>query len=281
MKYRQASQHRDSTSLPKRGGRRLDFVLRSAFLVLRSSFCVLPLLSLACRKSDMSSQPKFYHPYSQTAQFADGTTARPIPAGTVARGHLALETDLYTGMGPGVNGKPYPINYIPIDITRADLERGQQKFNIYCSVCHGKIGNGEGMVVTRGMIRPPSFVWVDRPLTAREINVQRAPIGHYFDVMTNGYGAMYSYNDKLSVEDRWYVAAYIKALQVSQDADLKYVTLAQPKPTTAAPVPVQTDPTKPYAGHDAPPMEKGSFSDIEGPYPSVPAAGSTTKPAGT
>lgn len=239
--------------------KRLSSISHFAFCTLRSSRAAVAVsltalaVSTGCRKSDMSSQPKFYHPYSATAQFADGTTARPIPAGTVARGHLALETDFYTGMAPGPDGKPYPISYIPTEIGRDEIKRGQQKFNIYCAVCHGKIGDGQGMVVSRGMIRPPTLVWVDRPMTAREINVQRAPIGHYFDVITNGYAAMYSYNDKLSVEDRWCVAAYIKALQVSQDADLKHVAFVLPKPTSAAPVPVQTDPTKPFGDEKSPP----------------------------
>jgi mono/diheme cytochrome c family protein len=227
---------------------------RSAIASLQFAVLLAALALTGCRKEDMSSQPKFYHPYSATAQFADGTTARPIPPGTVARGHLALQTDLFTGMGPDVNGKPYPVSYFPIDITKDDVERGEQKFNIYCAVCHGKLGNGAGMVVTRGMIRPPSLVWVDRPMTAREINVQRAPVGHYFDVITNGYGAMYSYNDKLSVEDRWRVAAYVKALQLSQDGDMQYFVTNLPKPT-GAPIPAQTDTTQPYAGKPAPPQE--------------------------
>jgi hypothetical protein len=203
-------------------------------------------LATGCRKEDMSDQPKFYKPYKQTDQFADGTTARPIPEFTVARGHLELEKDVFLGMKAGPDGKyDVPIDYIPMTLTHEDMLRGQEKFDIYCAVCHGKLGDGAGMVVTRGMIRPPSLVRTDHPPTdpaalAREINVQRAPVGHYFDVMTNGYGAMYSYNDRISVGDRWLIAAYIKALQLSQDADAKYV-LFRPPPTNGAPIPVQTD----------------------------------------
>ena len=167
----------------------------------------------------MSEQPKFYKPYKESPMFADGTTARPIPAGTIARGHLELEEDHYTGR---MNGSE--INYIPIPITRADLDRGQQKFMIYCSVCHGAVGDGNGMIVQRGMVRPPSLVRLDRPLTAREVAVQTAPIGHYFTVMTNGFGAMFSYNDRVVVDDRWRIAAYIRALQLSQDAEQKMPT---------------------------------------------------------
>ncbi len=208
------------------------------------------LSAIGCRKEDMSDQPKFYHPYRETAQFTDGTTARPIPEGTVARGHLQLEKDLYTGKMIGPDGKTLvDINYIPIQITREDLDRGQQKFNIYCAVCHGKLGDGGGMVVARGMIRPPSLVRVDRPLTDRELNIQRAPASHYFDVITNGWGVMYSYNDRIAVEDRWRIAAYVKALQVSQDADMK--TVVMNPPVTLAPVPVQTNTNLPMSGQNA------------------------------
>ena len=222
--------------------------LRSSIIAL---VAVISFLT-GCRKEDMSDQPKFYKPYKETAMFADGTTARPIPLYTVARGHLTLQKDLYTGMQAGpdgklilIAGKAQPINYIPLALTRDDMKRGEQKFDIYCAVCHGKLGDGAGMIVTRGMILPPSLVRTDHPPTdaaalAREINLQRAPVGHYFDVMTNGYGAMYSYNDRISVDDRWRIAAYIKALQLSQDADAKYV-LFRPPPLGGAPVPVQTD----------------------------------------
>jgi len=200
-----------------------------------------------CRKEDMSDQPKFYHPYHQTSMFADGTTARPIPVGTIARGHLQLEKDLYTGKRFDVAlQQNVDIDYIPIPITHDDLVRGQQKFDIYCAVCHGAVGDGAGMIVTRGMIRPPSLVRVDRQMTDREINVQRAPVGHYFDVITNGYGAMYSYNDRVAVDDRWRIAAYIKALQVSQDRDMTQVTF-RPPPPNGAPVPVQTNAEEPIA----------------------------------
>jgi mono/diheme cytochrome c family protein len=198
----------------------------------------------------MSDQPKFYKPYHETGLFADGTTARPIPVGTIAKGHLQLEKDLYTGMRYGPDGKlDEPIDYIPVSMTKEDLLRGEQKFDIYCAVCHGKLGDGAGMIVTRGMIRPPSLVRVDQPPTdpaayARYVNVQRAPVGHYYDVITNGYGAMYSYNDRIGVEDRWRIVAYIKALQVSQDADMTQVTF-KPAAFNGAPVPVQTSVQQP------------------------------------
>lgn len=183
---------------------------------------VAPLLAalalVGCRKEDMSDQPKFYKPYKETAVFADGTSARPIPPGTIARGHLRLEEDLYTGK---VGGKE--IDYIPIAIGPDDLKRGRQMFTIYCTACHGTLGDGQGMIVKRGFVQPPSLVRLDKPPSdpaRRERNdrVVASPVGHYFDVITNGYGAMYSHNDRVAVEDRWRIAAYIKALQLSQDA---------------------------------------------------------------
>ena len=216
-----------------------------------TKIAVAALLAAAivgCRKEDMSDQPKFYHPYHQTAMFADGTTARPIPVGTIARGHLELDTAFFTGkeMDPRLK-QEVDVATIPLKISHADVLRGQEKYNIYCAVCHGATGAGDGMVVTRGMIRPPSFVRLDRQLNEREVNVQRAPVGHYYDVITNGYGAMYSYNDRVGVEDRWRIVAYIKALQVSQDASLKTVTFQAP-PSTGAPVPVQGNANAPLPG---------------------------------
>ncbi len=110
----------------------------------------------------------------------------------------------YTGK---VDGKD--VDAFPIQITRADVERGQQRFNIYCSPCHGRLGNGHGMIVARGLRQPPSY------LDQRLVD---APVGHFFDVMTNGYGAMYSYASRVAVDDRWRIAAYIRALQLSQGA---------------------------------------------------------------
>jgi mono/diheme cytochrome c family protein len=227
-----------------------DPIVRSSILYLRSSIFLLAgllALSTGCRKEDMSDQPKFYKPYKETSLFADGTTARPLPQHTIARGHLELEKDLFTGMKAGTDGKfTVPIDYIPVTLTKDDILRGQEKFNIYCAVCHGKTGAGDGMIVTRGMIRPPSFVRLDNPPAptdpayARYVNVQRAPAGHYYDVITNGYGAMYSYNDRIGVEDRWRIVAYIKALQVSQDFGGADKNTMQPAPANGAPVPVQS-----------------------------------------
>ncbi len=168
--------------------------------IAAAAACVL-LLS-ACR-NDMHNQPR-YKPLAATDFFGDGRSARPAIEDTVARGQLRLDPAHYTGK---VNGKD--IDYIPIKVDKQDLLRGQERFNIYCSPCHGRLGNGHGMIVTRGLRQPPSY------LDQRLVD---APIGHFFDVMTNGYGSMYSYASRVAVDDRWRIAAYIRALQTSENA---------------------------------------------------------------
>lgn len=156
----------------------------------------------ACR-DDMHDQPR-YKPFAATSFFEDGRSERPAIPDTVARGQLHLDEARYTGK---VNGKD--VDYFPIQITKADLQRGQERFNIYCSPCHGRLGNGHGMIVARGLRQPPNY------LDPRLVD---APVGHFFDVMTNGYGAMYSYASRVANDDRWRIAAYIRALQLSQNA---------------------------------------------------------------
>lgn len=164
------------------------------------------LASTACRQ-DMHNQPR-YKPFAATNFFGDGRSERPTIEDTVARGQLHLDEARYTGKQ---NGKD--IDFFPIQITRADLARGQERFNIYCSPCHGRLGDGRGMVVLRGLRQPPNY---------HDPRLISAPVGHFFDVMTNGFGAMYSYASRVSVDDRWRIAAYIRALQLSENppADL-------------------------------------------------------------
>ncbi|HMF75971.1 MAG TPA: cytochrome c [Bryobacteraceae bacterium] len=160
------------------------------------------LFASACR-NDMHDQPR-YKPLAGTVFFADGRASRPTIEDTVARGQLHLDQARYTGK---VNGKD--IESFPIQITREDVARGQERFNIYCSPCHGRLGNGHGMVVARGLRQPPSYL---------DPRLVTAPVGHFFDVMTNGYGAMYSYASRVAVDDRWRIIAYIRALQLSEGA---------------------------------------------------------------
>ena len=164
--------------------------------------CTAALLAAGCRQ-DMHNAPRV-DPYEATDAFADGRPNRPLVEGTVARGHLNDDELLYTGK---VNGQL--VDEFPFPVTREVLERGHQRFNIYCSPCHGRTGMGNGMIVQRGLRPPPSYF---------EDKIRNQPVGYYFDVMTNGFGAMLDYRAQVPVRDRWAIAAYIRALQYSQHA---------------------------------------------------------------
>ena len=165
----------------------------------------------ACRQ-DMHDAPR-YDPLEASAVTRGGPSARPLLEGTVARGHLNDNTLLQTGMRDGA-----PSDVFPFEITRADLDRGQERFNIYCSPCHGRTGDGLGMVVQRGYRQAASY-HVDR--------LREVPVGHFFDVMTSGFGAMPDYRAQIAVEDRWRIAAYIRALQLSHQATASDVPAAE------------------------------------------------------
>lgn len=173
---------------------------------------VLCVLCLAACQQEMANQPK-YKPYSASTFFADGRAARPLEEGTVARGQLRTDTHFYSGK---VDGKL--ATTLPLPVTRALLTRGRERYNIYCTPCHDAIGSGQGMVVRRGFRRPPSY-HIDR--------LREAPIGHFFDVMTNGFGVMANYAAQVPPGDRWAIAAYIRALQLSQHATLAEVPADQ------------------------------------------------------
>jgi mono/diheme cytochrome c family protein len=157
----------------------------------------------------MGVQPS-YRPYQPSELFADGTSARPIPADTVARGHLQDDTLLFTGK----DASGQDSTEFPFPITQEVLERGQQRFNIYCAPCHGLGGDGDGIVVQRGFNPPPSY---------HSDRLRQAPVGHFFEVISNGFGAMPSYADQVPVNDRWAIIAYIRALQLSQHATVEDV----------------------------------------------------------
>ena len=165
---------------------------------------MLSVFASACRQ-DMHDQPK-YTPLRQSTFFADERSARPLVAGTVARGQLREDTLLYTGKVDGVDATVFPF---PIDERR--LRRGQERFDIFCSPCHARTGEGDGMVVRRGYRRPPSY---------HDDRLRSASVGHFFDVITNGFGAMPDYAAQIKAEDRWAIAAYIRALQLSAHASL-------------------------------------------------------------
>ncbi len=174
---------------------------------------VLPIVVLGlvagCRQ-DMHDQPK-YQPLEASAFFGDGRSARPPVQGTVARGDDELRADdhLYLGKVNGVD-----VETFPFPITAEVLARGRERYDIFCTPCHGAVGDGNGMVVRRGYRRPPSL---------HEDRLRQAPPGHYFDVMTNGFGAMADYAAQVRVRDRWAIIAYIRALQLSQNATISDV----------------------------------------------------------
>ena len=145
-----------------------------------------------------------YDPLERSTFFLDGQASRPLVANTVARGQLRDDRHLYEGI---VDGKP--AETFPMPVTQAVVLRGQERFNVFCSPCHGRTGLGNGMVVQRGFRQPPSY---------HEDRLRNAPVGYFFDVMTHGFGAMQDYASQLPVSDRWAVAAYIRALQLSQRA---------------------------------------------------------------
>ncbi len=160
-------------------------------------------LPLANCRSDMQEQP-YQRPLVESDFFADRRSARPIIPTTVARGHLDADTYFYTGKIGSNDG-----DYLPMPVTPELMARGQQRFNIFCSPCHGEAGDGNGMIVQRGYKHPPSY-HIDR--------LRKAPIGYFFDVMSNGFGAMPDYSEQVPAADRWAIAAYIRALQLSQHA---------------------------------------------------------------
>ena len=160
-----------------------------------------------CRQ-DMHDQPR-YDPLQGSTFFSDGRSARPYIEGTVARGHLNRDPVLYTGK----RGDQF-VDTLPFPLTRAVLERGHERFSIYCTPCHGQTGEGNGLIVQRGFSHPPTY-------TSERVRTQ--PLGHYFDVMTNGFGAMHSYAARVTPYDRWAIAAYIRVLQLSRSATVNDV----------------------------------------------------------
>ena len=173
---------------------------------------VVALVLLAGCRQDMHDQPR-YKPLAGAQFFGDGRSARPQIEGTVARGHLRLDPARYTGKVGDQD-----IDFFPFQITAADVDRGQERFNIYCSPCHSRIGDGNGLIVKRGFRQAASY---------GTEKLKKAPVGHFFDVMTNGFGAMPSYGSRIDPDDRWRIAAYIRVLQLSESATIAEVPPGQ------------------------------------------------------
>jgi mono/diheme cytochrome c family protein len=199
-------------------------MLRSKFLLL-PAFCIF---AAGCGvRFDMQDQPR-YKAYKKSDFFSDHRASRNLPEGVVARGLLKENKAFYTGKvdNPNPNAQvqtttdaagntlvssfPNDIDEFPIPVTKELVDRGQDRYNIYCIVCHGPTGNADGMVVRRGFPQPPTY---------HDDRLRNAPVGHFFDVMTNGWGKMNSYAAVLPAADRWAIVAYIRALQAGQSPD--------------------------------------------------------------
>lgn len=159
----------------------------------------------------MRDQPK-YKPLAESHFYADGLSARPIPANTVPHGEwgaIKLDEAFYTGK---INGQY--VDTFPMPVTLELVQRGQERYNIFCSPCHSRVGDGQGMIVQRGFKQPSSF-HIDR--------LRQQPVGYFYDVISNGFGTMYSHSARINPADRWAIVAYIKALQLSQNVTLNDV----------------------------------------------------------
>jgi mono/diheme cytochrome c family protein len=174
---------------------------------LRTLALTVTLLAVgaACRQ-DMHDQPK-YLPLRPSDFFGDGRSERPLIEGTVARGHLDDDNTFFTGRGP--DGKF--VNEFPFPVTTAVMERGQNRFNIYCAPCHDRLGNGDGKIVRRGYRHPPSY-HIDR--------LREVPNGYIYDVISSGFGAMPDYSAQIHPADRWAIVAYVRALQLAQNGKI-------------------------------------------------------------
>ena len=203
---------------------------RKGLLAPVALMALVALTGAACRQ-DMHDTPRV-EANEATDAFEDGRGNRPLVEGTVARGWLNDDEQLTTGK---VDGKL--VDEFPFPVTREVLERGQQRFNAFCTPCHGKTGMGNGMIVQRGLKPPPSF---------HDQRLRAAPAGYYFDVMSNGFGVMQDYRAQVDVKDRWAIAAYIRALQLSQRATLADVPHDKVEDLDK---PVDDAPAKPAPSH--------------------------------
>ena len=205
---------------------------RASFIV-----CLIALFAAGCRQ-DMHDAPR-YEAFEANDQFS---AARVAPAGTVARGLLRDDEALYTGKIDGL-----AVERVPFALSHDDLRRGQERYTIYCTPCHGQLGDGNGMVVQRGLRQAASY---------HQDRLRQERIGYFFDVITNGFGAMQGYAEQVPVRDRWLIAAYIRALQYSQNASVNDVPQDRRGELGEAPAPVTT-PTgtpPPASGSGQPPQ---------------------------
>ena len=197
------SSQQAADSRPEVGESRRRRVLGRVFFCLLPGVCCL-LVVVGCQQQ-MADQPR-YEPLQRSTFFGDERSARlPVPD-TVARGHLDADTAFFTGKVGDTQ-----VGTLPFPLTREVLQRGQERFDVFCAPCHDRTGSGNGMIVQRGFRHPPSY-HIDR--------LRQAPLGHFFDVITHGFGSMPDYADQVPARDRWAIAAYVRALQLSQGATL-------------------------------------------------------------
>ncbi|CAN5393751.1 hypothetical protein BH10ACI1_BH10ACI1_02110 [soil metagenome] len=211
-------------------------------LILVSVFC---LLAVGCRY-DMQDQPR-YKAFKQSDFFSDGRSSRDLPEGTVARGNLRENKGYFTGKKENADPNaqvatttdstgntliasfPNDVTEFPMQVNEEVINRGEERYRVFCIVCHGPNGNGDGMIVRRGFSKPPTY---------HDDRLRNAPVGHFFDVMTNGWGKMNSYASQIPVADRWAIVAYIRTLQISQNPNAANTTTmmtnqnTSQKPTT-------------------------------------------------
>jgi len=208
-------------------------VQNSKFKVGKSTACCLLLtayclLAIGCRY-DMQDQPR-YKAHKQSDFFKDGKAMRELSPGTVPRGYLREDKAFYTGKSEGGQNATTPapagtpatdasgntmvtdfsglISDFPVPVTKELIDRGEQRYKVFCIVCHGPVGNGDGMIVRRGFSKPPTY---------NDDRLRNAPVGHFFNVITVGQGKMNGYASQIPVADRWAIVAYIRALQISQN----------------------------------------------------------------
>ncbi len=202
----------------------------------RSAIAAVALsVALAGCRQDMHDAPR-YEPLEASSFFSDGHSARTLVANTVARGQLRDDEHLYTGK---VGGQL--VTEFPMPVTSEVMARGQERFTVFCTPCHGQTGDGTGMIVQRGFRKPPSYY---------EDRLVNAPVGYLYDVMTNGFGAMQDYSAQVPVADRWAIAAYIRALQLSRRGTVNDVPADRREELESSPV--TPPPPPPPAGAAAP-----------------------------
>ncbi len=187
-------------------------ILKSTRKIMYAALGSITICALAGCHADMWTQPKVHKPMQQSDFFSDGSSARPLVVGTVVHksdDQLKVGNSFFSGIGE--DGKLVDELPASIPLTKENLTRGKERFNIYCSPCHGRSGDGKGMIASRGlaMRRIPGNYHTEK--------LRKMPLGHFYDVITNGFGVMYSYASRVEPDDRWRIAAYIRVLQASQD----------------------------------------------------------------